>query len=105
MITIRLADAGKRFNREWIFRRLSYAFEQGQSYAIIGANGSGKSTLLQVIAGAMNPSEGACSFDNSGNNIDGENIYQNICQYTEINLIKSLKCQELHFISFTPDLI
>lgn len=76
MITIRLADAGKRFNREWIFRRLSYVFEQGQSYAIIGANGSGKSTLLQVIAGAMNPSEGQCVYSNNDTTIDNELIFQ-----------------------------
>ncbi|MEY2639229.1 MAG: hypothetical protein RIR90_711 [Bacteroidota bacterium] len=76
MITIRLADAGKRFNREWIFRRLSYVFEQGQSYAIIGANGSGKSTLLQVIAGAMNPSEGQCVYSNNDIAIDNELIFQ-----------------------------
>lgn len=99
MITIRLADAGKRFNREWIFRRLSYVFEQGQSYAIIGANGSGKSTLLQVIAGAMNPSEGACSFDNSGNNIDGENIYQNIAIAAPyLELIEEMTAKE--FLQF-----
>ena len=99
MITIRLADAGKRFNREWIFRRLSYAFEQGQSYAIIGANGSGKSTLLQVIAGAMNPSEGTCNFDNGGNNIDGENIYQNIAIAAPyLELIEEMTAKE--FLQF-----
>lgn len=99
MITIRLTDAGKRFNREWIFRRLSYAFEQGQSYAIIGANGSGKSTLLQVIAGAMNPSEGLCSFDSSGNMIDGENIYQNIAIAAPyLELIEEMTAKE--FLDF-----
>ena len=99
MITIRLADAGKRFNREWIFRRLSYVFEQGQSYAIIGANGSGKSTLLQVIAGAMNPSEGVCSFASSGNNIDGENTYQNIAIAAPyLELIEEMTAKE--FLNF-----
>jgi len=55
---ITLIDAGKRFNRDWIFRRLSYEFIQGQSYAITGPNGSGKSTLLQAIGGAIAISEG-----------------------------------------------
>ncbi len=99
MIKISLADAGKRFNREWIFRRLSYAFEQGQSYAIIGANGSGKSTLLQVIAGAMNPSEGICTYTIQGNNIDGENTYQHIsiaAPYLE--LIEEMTAKE--FLNF-----
>lgn len=57
-MTISLSDAGKRFNREWIFRHLSYQFEPANAYAIVGPNGSGKSTLLQVIAGSMGLSEG-----------------------------------------------
>jgi ABC-type multidrug transport system ATPase subunit len=59
---ITLIDAGKRFNRDWIFRRLSYEFKQGQSYAITGPNGSGKSTLLQAIGGALTISEGRISY-------------------------------------------
>lgn len=55
---IQLEQAGKRYNRDWIFRKLSYTFQQGNAYAIIGANGSGKSTLLQAIAGSTNISEG-----------------------------------------------
>jgi ABC-type multidrug transport system ATPase subunit len=55
---ISLTDAGKRFNRDWIFRHLTYEFSAGQSYAIIGPNGSGKSTLLQVLSGAMQVNEG-----------------------------------------------
>ena len=55
---ISLTDAGKRFNRDWIFRHLTYEFSAGQSYAIIGPNGSGKSTLLQVLSGSMLVNEG-----------------------------------------------
>jgi ABC-type multidrug transport system ATPase subunit len=55
---ISLTDAGKRFNRDWIFRHLNYQFEAGNSYAITGPNGSGKSTLLQVLSGSMELSEG-----------------------------------------------
>jgi len=55
---ISLTDAGKRYNREWVFRHVNYTFQTGQSYAITGHNGSGKSTLLQVIAGSTALSEG-----------------------------------------------
>lgn len=55
---ILLTDAGKRFNREWIFRHVDQVFETGETYAITGPNGSGKSTFLQVIAGATALSEG-----------------------------------------------
>ena len=60
---ITLIDAGKRFNRDWIFRHLSYEFTQGHSYAITGPNGSGKSTLLQAIAGAIGISEGSARYE------------------------------------------
>ena len=43
-----LSDAGKRFNREWIFRHFDYHFSSSNIYAITGPNGSGKSTLLNL---------------------------------------------------------
>jgi ABC-2 type transport system ATP-binding protein len=55
---ISLINAGKRFNRDWIFRSIHQEFISGTAYAITGPNGSGKSTLLQVIGGAMMMSEG-----------------------------------------------
>jgi ABC-type multidrug transport system ATPase subunit len=60
---ISLTNAGKRYNRDWIFRRFSYEFIPGMSYAITGANGSGKSTLLQIVGGAIAMSEGTISYE------------------------------------------
>ncbi len=60
---ISLTKAGKRYNRDWIFRNLSYEFVSGTSYAITGPNGSGKSTLLQAIGGALVLSEGTTSYE------------------------------------------
>jgi ABC-type multidrug transport system ATPase subunit len=60
---ITLIDAGKRFNRDWIFRHLYFEFFPTHSYAITGPNGSGKSTLLQSIAGAVSISEGTIRYD------------------------------------------
>ena len=60
-MTISLSDAGKRFNRDWIFRHFTYTFETGNAYAITGPNGSGKSTLLQVLSGGMMINEGKIS--------------------------------------------
>jgi len=62
-MTISLSDAGKRFNRDWIFRHFNYTFEAGQSYAITGPNGSGKSTLLQALSGGMMLSEGKIKYE------------------------------------------
>ena len=85
-MTISLSDAGKRFNREWIFRHFTHTFETGQSYAITGPNGSGKSTLLQVISGSMMLNEGKINYSpnpdkNRGNNtteLPTEAIYKSV---------------------------
>jgi ABC-type multidrug transport system ATPase subunit len=77
-MTISLSDAGKRFNRDWIFRYFNYTFEAGQSYAITGANGSGKSTLLQVLSGGMMISEGKCKWSTANGELDTEKIYTHI---------------------------
>jgi ABC-type multidrug transport system ATPase subunit len=60
---ISLINAGKRFNRDWIFRNFHQEFISGIAYAITGPNGSGKSTLLQVIGGAMMMSEGSVKYE------------------------------------------
>ncbi len=75
---ISLSDAGKRFNRDWIFRNLSYEFYAGRSYAITGSNGSGKSTLLQVIAGAIQLSKGTIDYHVEGRPIEGDDAFRNI---------------------------
>jgi len=66
MNSILLADAGKRFNRDWVFRHLTHTFRQGAHTAVLGPNGSGKSTLLQVILGSLTASEGTVTYEISG---------------------------------------
>lgn len=77
-MTISLSDTGKRYNREWIFRGLSYEFITGNAYAITGPNGSGKSTLLQVLAGAVAHSEGTISWKKGGVIIDPDQVYRQL---------------------------
>jgi ABC-type multidrug transport system ATPase subunit len=74
---ISLTDAGKRFNRDWIFRHFNYNFQSGNSYAITGPNGSGKSTLLQVLSGNMILAEGKIAYNNSLD-ISTDNIYSKV---------------------------
>jgi len=73
-----LSNAGKRFNREWIFRNLNYEFSAGKSYAIIGPNGSGKSTLLQTLGGSMEMSEGVIQWHNKDLKLEGEHVHKYI---------------------------
>ena len=75
---INLSQAGKRFNREWIFRNTTLEFEQSNSYAIIGPNGSGKSTLLQCLSGMMQLSEGTIQYTISNMQMANEQAYRQI---------------------------
>lgn len=74
---ISLDKAGRRFNQEWIFRNLSYEFEEGGSYAILGPNGSGKSTLLSMILGNLSPSEGKICYQKE-KIVPVDQIYQHL---------------------------
>lgn len=75
-MNITLQHLGRRYNREWIFRHIDYAFSAGKKYAILGPNGSGKSTLLKVISASLSPSEGEIVYsDDSGKPILADDIY------------------------------
>lgn len=67
---ITLANSGKRFNRDWIFKGINYTFSSGNAYAITGNNGSGKSTLLQAVSGILPLNEGTLSWKASADESD-----------------------------------
>jgi ABC-type multidrug transport system ATPase subunit len=75
-----MSKAGKRFNREWIFRNANLEFNSSTSYAITGPNGSGKSTLLQCIGGMLQLSEGKIQYEDHGkaSQLKEEEVYEQI---------------------------
>lgn len=75
---ISLANAGKRFNREWIFRAATLDFTSGNAYAITGPNGSGKSTLLQAVGGMLQLSEGSIQYTTGNGQLANEDAYKRI---------------------------
>ena len=96
---IELSGAGKRFNREWIFRKADLVFDSRSSYAVTGPNGSGKSTLLQCLGGMLQLSEGNIRYSNSNATIPGEKIYSAISFCAPyLDLIEEMNLSEfLHF--------
>lgn len=102
---IQLDNAGKRYNRDWIFRNLSYTFQQGKHYAVTGPNGSGKSTLLQILGGAISINEGRCMHFNGDAIIASDKVYAylSLCA-PYLELVEELTLTELlHFHqSFKP---
>ena len=75
---IKLSNAGKRFNREWIFRNADVQFNSSTSYAITGPNGSGKSTMLQCIGGMLQLSEGKIGYEFNEQELSNEEVYKQI---------------------------
>lgn len=60
---IKIENIKKDFNEDTKIHLKNMKFEDGKSYAILGASGSGKTTLLNIIAGIINPTEGKVFID------------------------------------------
>jgi ABC-type multidrug transport system ATPase subunit len=83
-LQINLTNIGKRYNYEWIFRKVNYEFTSDNNYVLLGANGSGKSTLLQVIAGNLIPSEGGMEYQVSSSKYQDLNAEKKIIEEDDI---------------------
>jgi ABC-type multidrug transport system ATPase subunit len=95
-MTIQTEDLGKRFNREWIFKKLTFTFKQGDIYAITGSNGSGKSTLLQTLWGQLPASTGRVSYFLGEKSIASEDFFQHISIATPyMDLIEEFTLEEM----------
>lgn len=61
---LKLEHISKTYPGVRALKDVSLEFEQGEVHALLGENGAGKSTLIKIIAGAIEPDEGAViSFD------------------------------------------
>ena len=78
LLTLRAEGLGKKFGKDWIFRKLDLEVKTGESLAVIGANGSGKSTLLQMLAAYLQPSEGVVSYTSDGKAISLDKIFYSL---------------------------
>lgn len=72
---ISLEQVGKKFQKHWIFRNISFTFSRPHSYAVLGVNGSGKSTLMRLLAGMQTPSAGKVIHETDGVPVDADKIF------------------------------
>lgn len=94
-VSIHVQNLGKRFNREWIFRKLTFSFKSGHTYAITGPNGSGKSTLMQILWGQSLPSSGTVKYATGNNEIPETDIFNHIAIATPyMDLIEEFTLEE-----------
>jgi putative ABC transport system ATP-binding protein len=76
---------------------VSYTFQPGIFYAVVGRSGSGKTTLLSMIAGLDTPTQGAVCFDDTDiKNIDRDNYRLSHVSviYQSLNLLPLLTAIE-----------
>ncbi|HSC01896.1 MAG TPA: ABC transporter ATP-binding protein [Solirubrobacteraceae bacterium] len=57
--TVAVRGLTKRFGTRTALDRVSFELDPGEVAAIIGPNGAGKTTLLSILAGTLEPSDGA----------------------------------------------
>ena len=68
---LRLKNISKHFNNEKkikVLKNLSYDFNKGKTYALMGPSGSGKSTLLNLISLIDRPTHGSIKFNDDNVN-------------------------------------
>ncbi|MCX6306624.1 MAG: ABC transporter ATP-binding protein [Bacteroidetes bacterium] len=99
---IQLDQIGKKFNTEWIFRNVSFSFEENSVSAILGRNGSGKSTLLQVVAGNLHPTAGKVVYTHGGQTISSDEIFRHLAMVAPyLELIEDFTLDEMLAFHFS----
>jgi len=60
---IKLYDVSLSYGDKLILDKLSFCFEAGKKYALMGESGIGKSTLLGIVSGLLKPNKGTVEVD------------------------------------------
>jgi ABC-type multidrug transport system ATPase subunit len=91
----------KTFTDKYVLKDVSYTFEQGGKYAVLGPNGTGKSTLLGVISGIVFPTAGSIAYYDEGTEAIKEKVYKQMsfsAPYMElVGEFTLLELIEFHF--------
>lgn len=62
------------YDRTPVLQNLSYEFEEGKMYCMVGKSGAGKTTLLSVLSGLASPTDGSIYYN--GKDIKGIDKYK-----------------------------
>lgn len=62
---MKLENVCFKYGKNVILENISYEFESGKIYGIVGHNGAGKTTLLRTILGLLAPTSGAIKKNNN----------------------------------------
>jgi ABC-2 type transport system ATP-binding protein len=56
---VQVRGLGKRYGQAWAVRGVTFDVGRGEILGIVGPNGAGKTTTLKMLAGLLEPTEGA----------------------------------------------
>jgi ABC-type multidrug transport system ATPase subunit len=104
-VSITITNAGKKFGRNWIFRKADLEIKPGDKTVILGLNGSGKSTLLQAMTGYLSLNEGKVTYTHNGQPVEDEQQYKLISLASPyLELIEDFTLQEMiaHAMIYKP---
>ena len=73
MSVLELEQVSFSYDKKRVLDSLSYAFEKGRMYAVVGQSGAGKTTLLSLLSGLAKPGEGKILYN--GKDIRDINTY------------------------------
>jgi heme exporter protein A len=76
-LKLKCENLSKSFNRNPVFKNITFELKKGDSIAITGGNGSGKSTLIKIIAGLINPDKGKIIIE-TGDRLPGNEYFLKI---------------------------
>lgn len=79
---ISLEDVSFKYDDKKVLENITFDFEKGKKYALVGLSGSGKSTLMKLISKRIKANEGKIC-------IDGIDLYE-ISRNSIINLISTI---------------
>ena len=63
MSILSLQNISVSYDKTPVLQNISYEFEKGKMYCIIGKSGAGKTTLLSLLSGLANPTGGEIFYD------------------------------------------
>ena len=72
MSVLSLQNISYSYGKTPVLKDISYEFEKGKMYCIIGKSGAGKTTLLSLLSGLAKPTAGDIIYD-------GKNVAKIIC--------------------------
>ena len=63
MSILSLQNISFSYDRTLVLQNISYEFEKGKMYCIVGKSGAGKTTLLSLLSGLASPGSGEIIYD------------------------------------------